>query len=102
MIFKVHEMDRYQTQNCIKIANGLANNFMNNLSKTWKIAHMEKKNTQQEVYKFLRHNRATPYCTTGKAHVEILFKRIFKAILPELNKFLMNQTYNKRTETETV
>ena len=65
-------------------ANGLAENFMKNLKKVWHIALQEKKNPQQEMYKFLRQYRATPHCTTGKAPAEILFGRKFKTRIPTL------------------
>ena len=65
-------------------AKGLAENFMKNLKKVWHIALQEKKNPQQEMYKFLRQYRATPHCTTGKAPAEILFGRKFKTRIPTL------------------
>ena len=52
-------------------ANGLAKNFM----KVWHIANIEKKSHKQELYKFLRHYRATPHNSTGKAPAEVLFNR---------------------------
>ena len=65
-------------------ANGLAENFMKPLSKVWHTAHIEGKNAKQETYKFLRHYRATPHTTTGKAPAELLFNRKFTVRLPEL------------------
>ena len=63
-------------------ANGLVENFMKNLSKVWKIAKVENKCPRQELYKFLRHYRATPHTTTDKAPAEILFNRPYKGRVP--------------------
>ena len=67
-------------------ANGLAENFMKVISKTWHIAKIEGKNYKQEIYKFLRHYRATPHTSTGKAPAEVLFNRKFHVRLPEFQK----------------
>ena len=64
-------------------ANGLAENFMKTMNKVWHIAHIEGKNHQQELYKFLRHYRATPHSSTGKAPAEVLFNRPFQVRLPQ-------------------
>ena len=81
-------------------ANGLAENFMKNLSKTWKIALTEKKNPQQELYKFLRHYRATPHSTTGKPPAELLYKRKYKVRLPELPAYEEDDEVRQRDQQQ--
>ena len=65
-------------------ANGLAENFKKPLSKVWHTAHIEGKNAKQEIYKFVRHYRATLHTTTGKAPAELLFNHNYTVLLPEL------------------
>ena len=38
------------------------------------------KNPKQEKYKFLRHYRATPHTTTGRAPAELLYNRPYKGV----------------------
>ncbi len=66
-------------------ANGLAENFMKAMKKVWQIANIEKKSHKQELYKFLRHYRATPHSSTEKAPAEVLFNRKFQVRLPQKN-----------------
>ena len=77
-------------------ANGLAENFMKNLKKTWNIAKMENKSPQQELYNFLRHYRATPHTTTGKAPAELLFNRPYKTRLPQVATDTMDKDQGVR------
>jgi hypothetical protein len=67
-------------------ANGLAENFMKVLSKTWHIARIEGKNYKQEIYRFLRQYRATPHSVTKRAPAEVLFNRNFQVRLPEFQE----------------
>ena len=64
-------------------ANGLAEDFMKAMNKIWHIAHIEGKNHKQELYKFLRHYRATPHSSTGRAPTEVLFNRKLQVRLPQ-------------------
>lgn len=64
-------------------ANGLVENFMKAMNKIWHIAHIEGKNHKQELYKFLRHYRATPHSSTSRAPAEVLFNRKFQVRLPQ-------------------
>ena len=67
--------------------NGLAEEFHENNEHIahieGHIAHIEGKNHQQELYKFLRHDRATPHSSTGKAPAEVLFNRQSQVRLPQ-------------------
>ena len=65
-------------------ANGLAENFMKVLKKSWHTLMVECKNPKQEMYKLLRQYRATPHSSTGRAPAEVLFNRPFKTRLPNL------------------
>ena len=65
-------------------ANGLAENFMKVLKKSWHTSMVEGKNPKQEMYKLLRQYRATPHSSTGRAPAEVLFNRPFKTRLPNL------------------
>ena len=62
-------------------ANGLAENFMKAMNK---ICHIEGKNHKQKLYKFLRHYRATPHSSTGRAPG--LFNCKFQVRLPQKNE----------------
>ena len=77
-------------------ANGLAENFMKTVNKVWHIAHIEGKNHQQELYKFLRHYRATPHSSTGKAPAEVLFNRPFQVRLPQKNEPAQDPVLSQR------
>ena len=77
-------------------ANGLAENFMKTMNKVWHIAHIEGKNHQQELYKFLRHYRATPHSSTGKAPAEVLFNRPFQVRLPQKNEPAQDPVLSQR------
>ncbi|XP_043240081.1 uncharacterized protein K02A2.6-like [Amphibalanus amphitrite] len=63
-------------------ANGLAENFMKILKKSWHTSVIEDKNPMQEMYKMLRQYRATPHSSTGKPPAEVLFNRPYKVRLP--------------------
>ena len=63
-------------------ANGLAENFMKILKKSWHSSIVEGKKLKQEMYKLLRQYRATPHSSTGYAPAEVLFNRPFKTRLP--------------------
>ena len=63
-------------------ANGLADNFMKVVKKVWHTSHIEKKNFKQELFKYLRHYRATPHTSTGRAPSEIMFNRKIRTRLP--------------------
>ena len=67
-------------------ANGLAENFMKNITKLWHSALVEKKNPRQELYKYLRNYRTTPHSSTGKSPAELLFNRPLKTRLPQMLK----------------
>lgn len=47
-------------------------------------SHVEERNAKQEIYKFLRHYRATLHTTTGKDAAELLFNLNYTVRLPEL------------------
>ena len=63
-------------------ANGLAENFMKIIKKSWHTSLIEGKNPMQEMYKMLRQYRATPHSSTGKPPAEVLFNRPYKVRLP--------------------
>ena len=63
-------------------ANGLAENFMKMVKKVWHTTRTEKKSFKQELYKYLRHYRATPNSSTGKPPAELLFNRKIRTRLP--------------------
>ena len=63
-------------------ANGLAENFMKMVKKVWHTTRTEKKSFKQELYKYLRHYRATPHSSTGKPPAELLFNRKIRTRLP--------------------
>ena len=63
-------------------ANGLVENFMKTLKKTWHTARVEQKNPKQELYKLLRQYRATPHTSTGRPPAELLFNRVYRTRLP--------------------
>ena len=63
-------------------ANGLVENFMKAIKKTWHTARVEHKNPKQELYKLLRQYRATPHTSTGRPPAELLFNRAYRARLP--------------------
>lgn len=67
-------------------ANGLAENFRMATNKVWHIAHIEEKNHKQEPFQFLRHYRATPHSSTGKAPAEVLFNRKFQVRISKKKK----------------
>ena len=71
-------------------ANGLAENFMKVIKKVWHTARIENKNFKQELYKYLRHYRATPHSTTKKAPAELLFNREIRTRLPSLQEPAQN------------
>ena len=64
-------------------ANGLAENFMKVIKKVWHTSRIEHKVFKQELYKYLRHYRATPHTSTGKAPSELLFNRKIRTRLPD-------------------
>ena len=64
-------------------ANGEAELLIQTLSKSIKIAHPEGKNWKQELYKFLRHYRATTHSTTDVSPSEALNNRKLKITLPQ-------------------
>ena len=64
-------------------ANSESAGFMRTLSKTLRVAHLENKNWQQELFHFLRNYRATPHSTTGVSPAEPLFGRKLVVKLPE-------------------
>ena len=66
-------------------ANGLAENFMKVLKKSWHTSLVENKGPKQELYKMLRQYRATPHSSTGRAPAEALFNRPYKVRLPNLD-----------------
>ena len=63
-------------------ANGLAENFMKMIKKVWHTTRVEHKHFKQELYKYLRHYRATPHSSTGRAPAELLFNRSIRTRLP--------------------
>ena len=63
-------------------ANGEVERFMRTLNKAVRIAKLEKGSWKQEIYKFLRHYRATPHSTTGKSPSEMLNARKLRTELP--------------------
>ena len=63
-------------------ANGEVERFMRTLNKAVKTAKIEKGNWKQEIYKFLRHYRATPHSTTSISPCEMLNGRKLKTELP--------------------
>ena len=56
-------------------ATGLAERSMDTLEKIIRISHAQKISWKQEMFKFLRHYRATPHSTTGITSAEMLFNR---------------------------
>ena len=81
-------------------ANGLAEEFHENNEHIahieGNIPHMEGKNHQQELYKFLRHYRATPHSSAGKAPAEVLFNRPFQVRLPQKNEPAQDPVLSQR------
>ena len=63
-------------------ANGEAERFMRTIGKAIRAAVIEKGSWKQELYKFLRHYRATPHGTTGKSPGAMLYHRKIKTELP--------------------
>ena len=66
-------------------ANGEVERFMRTITKAVKTALLDKGSWKQEMYRFLRHYRATPHSTTGKSPAELLFGRKIKTDLPIYN-----------------
>ena len=74
---------------------------MKNIKKVLAIAQIEKKNTSQEMNKFLRHYRATPHTITGKSPAEALYNRPYNTRLPTYRKLADTDDSNMRkTDTE--
>jgi len=67
-------------------ANGEVERFMRVLGKCVRIAQMEYGNYKQELYRFLRHYRATPHSTTGKSPAELLNNRKLRTEVPTVRK----------------
>jgi hypothetical protein len=63
-------------------ANGEIERFMRTLNKVLRIAKMEKGSWKQELFKFLRHYRATPHSSTGMSPSEMLNSRKLRTELP--------------------
>ena len=63
-------------------ANGEAERFMKTLNKAVRTAILEKGSWKQELYRFLRHYRATPHSTTGKSPAEMLKNRKYELTFP--------------------
>ena len=67
-------------------ANGLVENFNWMVNKVIRTSTIEWKCWKQELYKFLRNYRTTPYDTTGKCPTDLLFQtRPYRVWLPELS-----------------
>lgn len=65
-------------------ANGEAEGLVKTLEKNIRIAHIERKNWKQELFRFLRQYRATSHCTTNVSPCEALNNRKLKTLLPKL------------------
>ena len=63
-------------------ANAEAERFMRTLNKALRAAQMDTGSWKQELFKFLRHYRATPHSTTGMSPSELLNKRKLRTELP--------------------
>jgi hypothetical protein len=67
-------------------ANAEAERMMDTLGKAIRAAMVEKGSWKQEMYKFLRHYRATPHSTTGVSPAEMLYGRKLRTDLPSIQK----------------
>ncbi|XP_022809368.1 uncharacterized protein K02A2.6-like [Stylophora pistillata] len=65
-------------------ANGEAERLVQTLQKSLRIAHLEGKNWNQELYTFLRQYRATPHSTINVPPSEALNSRKLETTTPEL------------------
>ena len=75
-------------------ANGEAERFMRPIEKAIRAAVIDKEFWKKELYKFLRHYRATPHGTTGKSSGEMLYHWKIKTELP------ISPTQKKRVRFE--
>ncbi|XP_064639559.1 uncharacterized protein K02A2.6-like [Lineus longissimus] len=83
-------------------ANGEAERFMRNITKTVQAAHIEGRNWKQELQKFLRQYRATPHSTTGVSPFEALYGRRMKTQLPcaDFNPELKTRSQSSMRDTD--
>ncbi len=65
-------------------SNGQAENFMKNLGKVAKAAHLAGKDWKQEIYVYLGNYRSTPHCSTTKSPRELMKAHTFRDKLPQL------------------
>jgi hypothetical protein len=82
-------------------ANGEAERMMDTLGKAVRTAMPERWSWKQEMYRFLRHYRATPHSTTGKSPAELLNGRKLLTDLPSVlkpQKFSENVDILKRRD----
>ena len=73
-------------------ANSEVERFMRTIEKAIRTAMIPTGSWKQQLYKFLRHYRATPHSTTGFSPAELLYKRKIKTELP-----IAPSTSNKKT-----
>ncbi len=64
-------------------ANGQVENFMKNIGKVAKTAHISGKNWRKELYVFLSNYRAAPHISTKKPPYELLMNRRVRTKIPE-------------------
>nr|DAA65004.1 TPA_exp: gag-pol protein [Drosophila sechellia] len=65
-------------------ANGEVENINKSLVKRLKIAHLNKKNLEQEIQEFLLMHNVTPHGTTGTAPSELMFNRLIRDKIPNI------------------
>ena len=65
-------------------ANGQVENFMKNIGKVAKTAHVSGKNWKKELYTYLSNYRATPHPGTKKSPYELMMNRCVRIKLPVL------------------
>ena len=65
-------------------ANGQVENFMKNIGKVAKTAHVSGKNWKKELYTYLSNYRATPHPGTKKSPYELMMNRCVQIKLPVL------------------
>lgn len=65
-------------------ANGEVERFMSTLNKNIRASSVERRNWKQELYKFLRHYRATPHSSTHISPFEALTGRQMNTVLPQM------------------
>ena len=77
-------------------ANGEAERFMRTLNKAVQTAQVGKGSWKQEIWKFLRHYRATPHSTTGLSPCELLNGRKLRTEIPVITKKKKTAQFEKK------